>query len=151
MAELVEQAKIVDYTRLTRRIPTMAARRLFFLSLGFTREDWQPLAASLRELAVTFLVTKTVASPHGQKYILDGTIQTPSGRSPSVRTIWIVDSGLAHARFVTHIRRKAKTSMIREHERVVLKVPSPQRDWRPAMSARWCMSIRTARRTKWSS
>jgi hypothetical protein len=40
-------------------------------------------------------------SPHGLKYALDGKIETPSGRSPTVRTIWIVDAGVETPLLVT--------------------------------------------------
>jgi hypothetical protein len=40
-------------------------------------------------------------SPHGLKYILDGKIETPCGKTPTVRTIWIVDRGTEAPRLVT--------------------------------------------------
>jgi hypothetical protein len=46
-------------------------------------------------------VWSTVASPHGKKYIVDGQIETPIGKTPIVRTIWIVDTGESIARLVT--------------------------------------------------
>ena len=45
--------------------------------------------------------TQKMESPHGLKYIMDGKIETPSGKSPRVRTIWIVDQGLQAPRLVT--------------------------------------------------
>jgi hypothetical protein len=30
---------------------------------------------------------------HGKKYIIEDTIETPSGKSPVVRTVWIIDRG----------------------------------------------------------
>jgi hypothetical protein len=52
-------------------------------------------------LAGTCPVGKKMESPHGLKYILGGKIETPSGRSPTVRTIWIVDAGVETLRLVT--------------------------------------------------
>jgi hypothetical protein len=40
-------------------------------------------------------------SPHGQKYVIIGQIESPAGKSPLVKTIWIVDSGVETARLVT--------------------------------------------------
>jgi hypothetical protein len=40
-------------------------------------------------------------STHGKKYIVDGTMETPTGKSPRVRTIWIVDGGETVPRLVT--------------------------------------------------
>ena len=42
-----------------------------------------------------------VESPHGIKYIVIGRIETPSGQSPGVRTVWIVDKGNDKPRLVT--------------------------------------------------
>jgi hypothetical protein len=35
------------------------------------------------------------------KYFLDGQIETPNGKTPLVRTVWIVDLGLDTPRLVT--------------------------------------------------
>jgi hypothetical protein len=45
------------------------------------------------KLAGTAEVSKSMESPHGRKYVLDGRIESPSGKAPVVRTIWIVDRG----------------------------------------------------------
>jgi hypothetical protein len=72
-----------------------------FVALGSRQDDWQSLAAALRKLAGTSPVAKRMESPHGLKYVLDGKIETPSGRSSTVRTIWIVDAGVETPRLVT--------------------------------------------------
>ena len=46
-------------------------------------------------------VAKSLASPHGRKYIVEGRIETPGGRTPLVRTVWIVDQGFDTPRLVT--------------------------------------------------
>ena len=46
-------------------------------------------------------VAKQMEFIHGLKYILEGKMETPSGRSPTVRTIWIVDRGAETPRLVT--------------------------------------------------
>ena len=58
-------------------------------------------AQALRRLAETGMVTKTVDSVHGQKYIVDGQIETPLGTPRPVRSVWIVDRGLEAPRLVT--------------------------------------------------
>jgi hypothetical protein len=40
-------------------------------------------------------------SSHSIKYIVDGALITPSGKSPPVRTVWIVDKGSENPRLVT--------------------------------------------------
>jgi hypothetical protein len=43
---------------------------------------------------------------HGKKYIVDGAIETPSGKTPVVRTVWIVDEGSDVPRLVTAYPRE---------------------------------------------
>ena len=97
---VVDQDKITGYL-LNPAHPDNGGKAPFFLALGFRLDDWHPLAVALRKLAGTTPVTKKMESTHGLKYILDGKIETPSGRSPTVRTIWIVDRGAETPRLVT--------------------------------------------------
>ena len=50
---------------------------------------------------VQFEVVKSMETTHGHKYILDGRIEAPGGKTAQVRTVWIVDRGLARPRLVT--------------------------------------------------
>jgi hypothetical protein len=58
-------------------------------------------ADALVQVAFLNDVTAKVESTHGVKYIVDGRIETPVGRSPWVRTVWIVDHGQTAPRLVT--------------------------------------------------
>jgi hypothetical protein len=98
-AEIAEQ-KIRDYL-LNPLHPDGESKARFFASLGFSADDWQVLVAAIRQLAATAAVTNTVESVHGTKYIVDGPIETPSGKRPVIRTVWIVDRGRESPRFVT--------------------------------------------------
>ena len=89
---MVEREKTADYL-LNPAHPDNGGKAEFFFSLGFRREDWPVLAVALRKLAESFPVVKSVASRHGSKYVLDGRIESPVGKSPNVRTVWIVDRG----------------------------------------------------------
>ena len=94
------QEKIFDYL-LNAAHPDNGGKAAFFMALGFSRENWPALAAALRKLAQASDVTQSLASPHGKKYVLDGRIESPSGRAPLVRTIWIIDAGQDAPRLVT--------------------------------------------------
>ena len=85
---IVEQEKIQDYL-LNAMHPDNGGKAAFFLALGFSRDDWPMLAAAFRKMAGRYQVAKSVASPHGRKYVLDGEIETPSGKTPRVRTVWV--------------------------------------------------------------
>jgi hypothetical protein len=55
----------------------------------------------LKKLAESNDVKNATESPHGQKYVILGRIQSPSGKTPLVQTIWIMDKGLDAARLVS--------------------------------------------------
>jgi hypothetical protein len=97
---VVERSKIVDCI-LNPAHPENGGKAPFFFSLGFRRNEWEPLAAALLGLAESHHVAKNVVSRHGRKYIVDGRIRTPSGKAPMVRTVWIVDAGREKPRLVT--------------------------------------------------
>ena len=97
---VVEREKIADYL-LNAAHPDNGGKAAFFLSLGFRQEEWQTLAAAFRRLAEKFDIHNSMRSAHGRKYILDGRIETPSGKRPIVRTVWIVDRGVEMPRLVT--------------------------------------------------
>ena len=97
---VVEREKITGYL-LNAAHPDNGGKAPFFLSLGFRPEQWQTLADAFRNLAETTDVDKKVASPHGEKYIVEGLIKTPVGMTPLVRTVWIVDLGQSVPRLVT--------------------------------------------------
>ncbi len=96
----IPQAKAVEYL-LSPTHPEGAGKAEFFAAMGFRHEEWQTLAEALRQVARDFSVIKSMTSPHGRKYIIDGVLPTPSGRAPIVRTVWIVDAGADTPRLVT--------------------------------------------------
>jgi hypothetical protein len=97
---VVERTKLVDYL-LNAAHPDNGGKAEFFEKLGFRRTAWKALADALRTLAAKAEVAQSVKSPHGEKYVIAGRIESPAGKSPVVLTIWIVDSGSEVARLVT--------------------------------------------------
>jgi hypothetical protein len=97
---IVEREKIMDYL-LNESHPDNSGKAEFFLDYGFKRSRWQQMAAALRNAAGNHSVSKTMASPHGTKYIVESRMDTPSGKTPWVRTVWIVDLGQDKPRLVT--------------------------------------------------
>lgn len=96
----VEREKITEYL-LNPAHPDNGGKAPFFIALGFKGEDWERFAAAMRQLALDASVSKYVETTHGKKYIIDGTIETPSGQTPAVRTVWIINNGAHVARLVT--------------------------------------------------
>ena len=102
---VVEQAKIVGYL-LNAAHPDNGGKAEFFLSHGFRQEDWEALASAFLRLVIDTEVEKSVVSRHGHKYIVAGPLETPSGKLPNVRTVWIVDTGEETPRLVTAYPRE---------------------------------------------
>lgn len=102
---VVEREKIVAYL-LNPLHPDNGGKAAFFQNLGFKRDGWAALATALRTLAMTGELAKTVESVHGTKHVVDGRMQTPRGRSPMVRSVWIVDRGVEAPRLVTAYPRE---------------------------------------------
>ena len=76
---IVERVKIQDYL-LNATHPDNVGKAAFFAGLGFDPDNWQVLAAAPRNVAQNHLVKMSVASPHGQKYVLEGRVETPNGK-----------------------------------------------------------------------
>jgi hypothetical protein len=104
---IVPMEKVVDYL-LNPAHPDGAGKAQFFGLMGFRREEWQVLASALRRLAAQAEVTRSLESRHGRKYVLDGRIETPAGRTPLVRTVWIVDAGTEIPRLVSAYPQEEK-------------------------------------------
>ena len=96
----VEREKITDYL-LNEAHPDNGGKALFFIVLGYSREDWLILANAFLKLARDTDVAINMESSHGIKYIVDGRLSTPSGKKATVRTVWIVDKGSENPRLVT--------------------------------------------------
>ena len=96
----VEQSKIVDYL-LAFDHPEGAGKAAFFTRFGFTASGWKILAEALITHAKIHSVSSHTESKYGTKYRIDGPISCPDGRTPLIRTVWIIDIGTDTPRLVT--------------------------------------------------
>jgi hypothetical protein len=96
----IERSKIVDYL-LALDHPEGAGKALFFAQSGFTPDAWGLLAEALLRHARTHPVASTSETRYGTKYRIEGPLICPDGRSPSIRTVWIIDRGEDAPRLVT--------------------------------------------------
>lgn len=94
--------KLKDYL-LSETHPAGKAKAKFFRSFGYNEANIELLERGLLTIALKQEINETVSSPHGLKYIVDGTLQTPVGRSINLRTVWIIDKGQDRPRFVTAV------------------------------------------------
>ena len=94
----VEARKLSDYLLSDQN---SGGKSGLFIALGFTLENASLLRDALISHAQTHEVVRISESAHGKKYIIEGELLTPDGRSPQVRAVWIVDIGTTAPRLVT--------------------------------------------------
>lgn len=91
--------KIVDY------LLSLAHRdgrgKAIFSSLSFSIDAWQTLADALRHHAAVHDVAKVESTPFGTRYVVEGELAAPDGRTPLVRVVWFVDTGEETPRLAT--------------------------------------------------
>ena len=93
----VDREKITEYL-LCESHPDGSSKARFFSSFGFRVENWQVIARAFRKHGVTHPVVRLVESAHGTRYIVEGVLETPDGRNPRVRTVWILEKGVQRRR-----------------------------------------------------
>ncbi len=96
----IDQTKIVDYLLDPEHREGVGKAR-FFVRFGFTVNAWELLANALLDHARIYPVVSLSKTRYGIKYRIDGSLVCPDGRSPSIRSVWIIDSGAAAPRLVT--------------------------------------------------
>ena len=73
----------------------------FFIKQGFNPAEWPRLATFLLHHAETHEVNRTVLTPFGLKYIIDGVMEMPSGQFCLIRVVWIIKTREDFPRLVT--------------------------------------------------
>jgi len=96
----VAQRKLVAYL-LSDSHPVGRGKAAFFCGFGFTPEKPDVLAAALRRHAAANDVTAVEDSSFGTRYVVEGPMPTPYGRSPHVRAVWFRERGQELLRLAT--------------------------------------------------
>lgn len=80
------------------------------MRVGFAQDDWEKLASALVDHCKENEVSSVSKTAFGTKYIVEGLLQTPVGRRPLVRSVWVVETADVIPRLVTAfpVRRRAK-------------------------------------------
>jgi hypothetical protein len=97
---VIEEKKITEYLlNATHHFGSSKAR--FFEDFGFRVEEWEMLAAAIREHGRRHEVTRVKETGFGPRYEVDGELNAPDGRCPRVRTVWQMDRGQIAPRLIT--------------------------------------------------
>jgi hypothetical protein len=99
-AAIVEAVKVRDYL-LAMRHDAGRGKARFFLAAGFTVEHWQALAAALRQHAVQGCLAGEDNTPYGRKYVIEGALRCPDGKTRRIRSVWFISLGQSKPRLVT--------------------------------------------------
>ncbi len=99
-AAVIDPEKLRDYL-LSQSHPVGRFKSVFFASIGYSCDLWQQLAIDLREQHLPNDVYIQKESPYGTKYEIRANLETPTGRSVQLVSIWIVLAEEDFPRFVT--------------------------------------------------
>jgi len=99
-AAYIPYPKLVDYL-LSEVHSVGRIKARFFRSLGFDETNADILEQNLLAICRSEPVAKLVETEHGAKFIINGLLETPSGREVRVTTVWIIEPGERSPRFVT--------------------------------------------------
>lgn len=97
---IVPRRKAEDYL-LNLEHPDGGSKARFFVRFGFQRSAWGLLAEALRNHARVHPLADSTTDSDGTTYVVEGTLETPSGRKPRVRSVWLVETGDLAPRFIT--------------------------------------------------
>lgn len=97
---IVPPEKVRDYL-LSPTNPRARGKVAFFQSLGFLAMGWEALQLVLIEVARSGDADAGKKSEFGEKYEVRASIVGPAGREAVIKTVWIVEAGDDHPRFVT--------------------------------------------------
>jgi hypothetical protein len=97
---VVPERKVVAYL-LSEAHPDGRGKARFFAAFGFSTSRWQLLADALRLHAAENRVAETAETAFGVRYVVEGILHAPDGRTPTVRTVWFVDRDGEVPRLVT--------------------------------------------------
>lgn len=97
---IVAESKVVRYL-LSADHPDGRSKATFFADFGFRAQQWGAFAKALLDHGSSGDVAAVSTSGYGTRYSVDGAIETPDGRDPRIRTVWITDSADAAPRLIT--------------------------------------------------
>ncbi len=97
---IIDPRKITGYL-LNPRHPDGASKAQFFARFGFDLDKPDVLADALREHARAHPARELKRTAYGVTYAVEGPLPAPDGRTPRVRSVWIVLEGEDAPRLVT--------------------------------------------------
>jgi len=97
---VIEPAKLIQYLLNTEHKRGGHKARVL-LDFGYHIDFWQQLQADLRWFHLQAEVEVVRQTAYGTRYEIHAPLQTPNGRTLTVRTVWQIDEGTDFPRLIT--------------------------------------------------
>ena len=97
---VIPRNKLVKYI-LSETHPVGSAKARFFRKLGFSETNVDELEKALLIIVRANDVKEERKIEYGVNYVIDGTIEAPSGKSAVITSVWFVKTARSRPRFVT--------------------------------------------------
>lgn len=97
---VIPKEKLTKYI-LSETHPVGSSKARLFRELGFDETNLDTLKQSLSKVAKTGEVKEVRELSYGINYAINGTIETPSGKTIRVTTVWFIKTGRKTPSFVT--------------------------------------------------
>lgn len=96
----VAKEKLTKYL-LSETHPVGSSKARLFRSLGFDKTNTDKLTESFLKISRENDVKETRILLYSINYVVDGKMETPSGKTIMITTVWFIKTGQNRPRFVT--------------------------------------------------
>lgn len=96
----IPSEKLHNYL-LSETHPVGRLKARFLNSVGFDSNNIEALEQGLLEIAHTQEIAQEIPGGFGVKYVLSGSIQTPTHNILQLTTVWIIETEQENPRFIT--------------------------------------------------
>jgi hypothetical protein len=97
---IIDPMKLQDYV-LSDAYPIGRFKAAIFQQMGYTRGNWEQFVEDIRTQLLSLDAEQGEKTEYGQKYIITGDINGPSGKVMKLKSIWIILRGEEIPRFIT--------------------------------------------------
>ncbi len=105
---IVGKGKIKYLLQLPRINPYTDSKAKFFDSFGFSMENPSRFVDSIKSHPVTARLDEEPLSMWGRRFVFVCNIETPSGQSTCIKSVWQVDVGQVRPRLITAYPQKTE-------------------------------------------
>ncbi|KKQ75411.1 MAG: hypothetical protein US96_C0011G0009 [Candidatus Woesebacteria bacterium GW2011_GWB1_38_5b] len=96
----ISKNKLINYL-LSETHPVGSSKAKFFRKLGFNNSNVDILIESFTDIAQSNEIKESRKLPYGTNYVVNGIIDSPSGKKVKISTVWFVEKEEGNPRFIT--------------------------------------------------